>query len=306
MSSASRPSRSLGAVDRLDRRCPPGTSTPRRRSPPRRRTRAAVAERQAREALRDAHASFSLVRVRKSSASTPIAQESSTLSRRGLPGDDHPAWRRPRAARRPRLGAPLGVRRVGAGEADDRLAVVRRQQLVGVRRSGRRRRPRCRRRRAGWWRRSRGRCAAATVPSVARKTGAARGLVAQRLEAGAVAADRRRAVASAGRSGSVSARFGNSVSPVIGRLRRAISASRLATVAAMASSRRLAVLDPAEDLPAGAGQVVGELLDGVGAAGRVGDPGDVRLGDQQAGGVAGDPAAEGVRARRAGCRTAAR
>ena len=45
-----------------------------------------VAQRQAGEALRDAHASFSLVRVRKSSASTPIA--------RGVVGASRAACRR--------------------------------------------------------------------------------------------------------------------------------------------------------------------------------------------------------------------
>ena len=40
-------------------------------------------------------------------------------------------------------------------------------------------------------------------------------------------------------------------------------------------------LDPAELGPAGDGEVVGELLHGVGAAGRVGDRGDVGLLDQE-------------------------
>ena len=52
------------------------------------------------EALRDGHASFSLVRVRNSSASTPIAHESSRPVAR-LAGDDHPVGARRRAARRP-------------------------------------------------------------------------------------------------------------------------------------------------------------------------------------------------------------
>ena len=45
-----------------------------------------------------------------------------------------PSAHRPRAGGGRRSAAPLGVRRVGAGQADDRLAVVRREQVVGARR----------------------------------------------------------------------------------------------------------------------------------------------------------------------------
>ena len=54
-------------------------------------------------------------------------------------------------------------------------------------------------------------------------------------------------------------------------------------------------LDPAELLPAGDRQVVGELLDGERATGGVGDLRDVGLLDQQGRGVARDPACERVR-----------
>ena len=160
---------------------------------------------------------------------------------------------------------------------------------------GPRRRRRCRRRRGGWLANVARAVCCATVPSVARKTWPGGGLVAQRLEAGAVATDvvpRRRC---GSRSGSVSPRFGNSVRPVIGRLRLAISASRLRDRRRRSRASRSA---PSSRRPktsqAATGQVVGELLDGVRAAGRVGDVGDVRLVDEQVGGVAGDPAAEGV------------
>ncbi len=53
-------------------------------------------------------------------------------------------------------------------------------------------------------------------------------------------------------------------------------------------------LEPLQLLPAAAREVVGQLLHGVGAAGGVGDPGDVGLVDQQRGGVAGDAASESV------------
>ena len=108
---------------------------------------------------------------------------------RGLAGDDHPARRRRRAA----------SAAASAPHSSYAASVPARQTtgwpsyaatVVGVP-SGRRRRRRCRRRRAGWSRTSPGRCAAATVPSVARKTWCGGRLVAQRLEAGAVAADRR-------------------------------------------------------------------------------------------------------------------
>jgi hypothetical protein len=104
------PAMPSGTVPRLDRSV----------GGARRELRAQVtAERQPREALRNAHASFSLVRVRKSSASTPIAQESSTQSL-GLPATI--THRAPGLAQRATgLGTPLGVRRVGAGQADDRL-----------------------------------------------------------------------------------------------------------------------------------------------------------------------------------------
>ena len=88
----------------------------------------------------------------------------------------------------------------------------------------RRRRRRCRRRRTGWWRRSRGRCARRPCPGW-------RGRPARRPARRAAPRTARRSAvrASCGcgvRSGSVSPRFGNSLTPVSGRLRRAISASR--------------------------------------------------------------------------------
>jgi hypothetical protein len=56
-----------------------------------------------------------------------------------------------------------------------------------------------------------------------------------------------------------------------------------------------AVLALTEQSPCGAREVVGELLDRVRAAGRVGDDRDVRLADEQAGDVAGDAPAERLR-----------
>ena len=120
------------------------------------------------EALRNAHrASSSRIRPRKPSASTPMAHESSTSVDGALPrlaGQDD--VRRPgRAQRRDEVGAPLGVRRVGAGEADDGLRRRRPRAPRRRRRSRRRPRRRRRRRRAGWWRRWRARCARRSGPS---------------------------------------------------------------------------------------------------------------------------------------------
>ena len=144
-------------------RCPRATATEPRRSsrgrPVGGRSTTPVGhhgQRQPGEALRDAHARCSLVRVRKSIASTPSAQESSAQSV-GLPGHDHPS----RAGRAQGGGgrlAPLGVGRVGAGQADDALAGVGRHQVVDPGRWHRRRRPRPRPRPAGWWRTRPARC----------------------------------------------------------------------------------------------------------------------------------------------------
>ena len=257
-------------------------------------------QRQPGEALRDAHDSFSLVRVRKSSASTPIAQESSTPRSPGLPATiTHDAPRLAEGGHQ--VGAPLGVRRVGAGEAGDRLAVVRREHLLdAVGRPGEVDGDAAGGEQVGGERRAGGVGGDGAHGREEDRRG--RRLVAQRLERRGVAAHAARAGA-ARRSGSVSPRCGNSLTPVSGRLRRAISASRRAATSSIRAAQRAVVeggrdaaglLDPAELRPPGRGQVVGELLDGVRAAGRVGDPGDVGLGDQQRGGVARDPAAERV------------
>ena len=115
------------------------------------------------------------------------------------------------------------------------------------------------------------------------------------------------------RSGSVSCRFGNSVSPVSGACGwrpagRARRRPRRSGSAGRRDRRGLppACLDPAELLPPGDGEVVGELLDGERAAGRVGDLGDVGLLDQQGRGVARDPAAERVGQPEPGVERAAR
>ena len=81
------------------------------------------------------------------------------------PARQHDVRRTCRTQRGDEVGAPLGVRRVGAGQADDRLAGVGRDdRLDPVGRAGRRRR-RPRRRRTGWWRRWRARCGRRSGPS---------------------------------------------------------------------------------------------------------------------------------------------
>ena len=115
------------------------------------------------------------------------ARTSRRPSRPASPGHDHPTSRRPRAERRGGL-APLGVGRVRAGQAHH--AAGRRRPRPGrrPRRWRRRRRRRPRRRPAGWWRTPARAVWAATGPRVARKTWAVGGVVAQRLEGGAVVA----------------------------------------------------------------------------------------------------------------------
>ncbi len=86
-------------------------------------------QREAGEALRNAHASFSLVRVRKPSASTPMAHE--VVGRRSVGLPAMMTCCAPASRERGRRSlTPLGVGRVGAGEADDRLAVVRRDECL--------------------------------------------------------------------------------------------------------------------------------------------------------------------------------
>ena len=135
---------------------------------------------------------------------------------------------------------------------------------------------------AGWRRRSRGRCGPRRCrgwPGRPAAPPARRAAPRSWRRSGAPVGARR----SAARSGSTSARFGNSVSPVIGRLRcgdlgLALRDGRgdLVVDGSSAVARSGRRLVPRRD-----GEVVGELLDGVRAAGRVGHVGDVRLGDQQ-------------------------
>ena len=207
------------------------------------------------------------------------------------------------AQRGDQVGAPRLVGRVVADQADDRraagLAVGRDDVVDALGRTGRRR-CRRRRRRTGWPRRSRGRCSAAIGAHRGQEDRRGGRLVAQRLELAGVAVHRRADRSYGRRSGSVSCRFGNSETPVIGRCaprdrERPVGDRRRSTRPRHQVERRLEAVgrvDLAEQLPGRAGQVVGELLDGVRAAGRVGDRRDVRLADQQARGVAGDAAAE--------------
>ena len=204
-------------------------------------------------------------------------------------------------------GRPLGVRRVAAGEADDRLAVVRRHQVGrAVRRAGHVDRDAAGREQVG----REGRAGGVRRNGAHRgqEDGGGRGLVAQRLEAGAVAPD-------LGGSGGRAGRDRLALRERLGEVRELGDAGQrplaagdlvLATGDGLvdAGPQRAvreggldaaALLDPAQLVPAGAGQVVGQLLDGVGAAGRVGHVRDVGLVDQQARGVARDPAAERVR-----------
>ena len=83
-------------------------------------------ERQVGEALRDAHASPSLVRVRKSRASSPGGGRIISTNV-GLAGDDHMTGAR-LAKCGDQVGAPVLVRGVGAGQADDGQVSRRRRR----------------------------------------------------------------------------------------------------------------------------------------------------------------------------------
>ena len=117
------------------------------------------------------------------------------------------------------------------------------------------------------------------------------------------------------RSGSFSARFGNSLTPVIASVAVASRSARASQAAAIRSRDQARVqrggqaagpLDLGEPVPRRPGEGVGERLDVPGAAGRVEHAGQVPLLDQQALGVAGDPPGERVGQARARRRTAAR
>ena len=177
-------------------------------------------------------ASSSRTRPRKPSASTPMAHESSTSVTVLLPrlARQHDVRRPCRAQRGDEVGAPLGVRRVGAGEADDGLAGVGRRHRVDASRWHRPPRRRRRRRRTGWWRRWRARCGRRSDPSWRGRPAARRARRAgprrrRRSDPGAPARSQ------GARSGSASPRFGNSEIPVSGRERSATPASRAARTA---------------------------------------------------------------------------
>ena len=117
------------------------------------------------------------------------------------------------------------------------------------------------------------------------------GLVAERLERGAVAADVvGLAVALGQRLGEVR-ELGE---PGDGRRRVATARRAAPTVAASASSSDAPDSRACTNVPGGHREVVGEPLDRPGTACGVGDGADVRLVGQQRHLVAGDPAAEGV------------
>ena len=261
-------------------------------------------ERQAGEALGNAHASFSLVRCRKSRASTPIAQLSSTVS--VIEPVEIPATITQCCAglaeRRDELGTPRVVRLVGAGQADHPLAGVRRQDVLDALGPP-----------------GRDHVDAACREQVAGE-GGARGvrrdrahrgqehpvgdrLVAEPLEGVAVGMYDERPVGVGPPLGKRLVEVGELGEP--GQRPRALRDLRVplggdlldAPGEGPVGERREdapGLLDRAELRPARPGQVVGQLLDAERAAGRVGDLGDVGLGDQQRGGVAGDATAERV------------
>ncbi len=120
---------------------------------------------------------------------------------------------------------------------------------------------------------------------------------------GPAAGHRTAATCAAGcRSGSFSARLGNSLTPVIGSLRVAIRAARASHAAASRSRTRpssqrresAGPLDLGEPVPGRLREPVGQRLDVPGATGRVEHAGEVALLDQQVLGVARDPAGERV------------
>ena len=121
-----------------------------------------------------------------------------------------------------------------------------------------------------------------------------RRLVTQRLEGRAVAADLG------------SQRVGLALRSLLAEVRELADAGELALarrhLAVPVDDRGLderrevlSAVQPGEKVPRRGGQVAGQLLDGVRATRRVGDAGEVRLGDQEGAGVAGDAATEGVR-----------
>ena len=112
-----------------------------------------------------------------------------------------------------------------------------------------------------------------------------------------------RTSAAGSRDGSFSARLGNSLTPVRASFRVASRCARASHAAAIRSRDQPRVqrrgqpagpLDLGEPVPGRLREGVGERLDVPGAPGRVEDAREVPLLDQQAGGVPGDPAGEGV------------
>ena len=219
-----------------------------------------------------------------------MAAESSTRVAL-LAGDDHPL-RTGRAQPAHGLVGPPVVGAVAAGEEHDLLPGVRRDQVVGgLGGTGHVdgdatgcEEVRCERRARGVRRdRAHGREEHVGI----------RRIVAQCLEGRAVAAY----LTALGRGHPLGKRLGEVRE--LGEPGQRSLAGRDLAVALLDGLRDLGVqvqafLEPAEQLPGSDGEVVGELLDGVGTTGRVGHGGDVRLVDEQVRGVARDPPAQRV------------
>ena len=234
-----------------------------------------------------AHHSASLVRVRKSSASTPRAQR--------VVGASRPACR-PRPRGRPRRRAARRQPRVPTRRTPRRCRPGRPPSGRRTPRPGRRRRrragdvdadPACgqqvggepgprgvggdgaQRREEDWASDGSSRSASYAAP-VARRTG---------LRRPGTGSSRRRELGEAGDRAASGGDVGLAPGPHVGdpaRRRRRRPRSRSAPSSDQASQ----------------GEVVGEPLDGVRSAGRVGHGSDVRLGHEQGTGVAGDPAGQ--------------
>ena len=243
--------------------------------------------------------------VRSASASCPA-------SPRGRPGGARPTSSAPATAPAcSAYSASLEHRQATVGAAA-------RERLGDRGRVDRRRgrgRARCRPPGRGWRRSATRAVCAAAGPSAARKTRGRAPVAArcasERARSASNASSRRtrgspprgRRRVPAARSTGSSARFGNSLTPVIGSRRCARSAAAPAQVAgeplgdqtgAQRGGLAARPLDLLEQRPGRVGEFVGEPLDVPGAARRVDDPGQVRLLQQDRRGVAGDAPGEAV------------
>ena len=254
------------------------------------RTSVRPARRHLGEVLRNAHfESSSRTRPRNAERIDPHGTGVVDVGDDPLPrlARQHDVRRSCRTQRRDEVGAPVGVRRVGAGQADDRLAGVGREhRLDPVGRAGHLDGDAAGGEQVGGEGGARG--VRGDRAHGGEEDRAGGGLGAQGLEGGAVVDD-----LAAARQGS---RSGSDLAEVR-ELRDPGQRARAVRDAGVARSRDRgdALRDAPRGLrrrsrrrprsaelgPAGDREVVGELLDGVRAAGRVGDRGDVGLVDQQ-------------------------